>query len=267
MALISVVLTACSDDDDFADSIFDLTEPELSELDLWLENNFRKPYNVRVLYKWKDFETNQVLKLVPAKEEKVIPFLEIIQQAWMNPYVELGGVDFFARTSPKQIMLIGSSGYLEDGMYLLGEAEQGNRITIYGVNTLDVDTDKELLVRHARTFHHEFVHILNQLVKFSPAFEELSADKYTLNWTQMSNYWEEGFVSQYAAENANEDFAEMVASFLFMDQDNWEALMGLNSILKEKETIMLQYMKNVWNIDMHKLRSRVLAEVSNIMKG
>lgn len=261
---------ACSDDDNFSDTILD-TDPGIkTELDKWIMTNFTKSHNIDIIYKWRDFETNQELNLVPPEEDRIIPLLQTIQQVWMNPYIQLGGLPFFNKTAPKQIMLIGSPGYLEDGMFLLGEAEQGNRITIYSINGID-PLDKGVLLRNTHTFHHEYVHILHQLVKYPPAFEELNAADYTTNWASISDPYQLGFVSNYAAADANEDFAEMVSQFVMMEEDNWNGMMLYPSSpearkkLKEKETIMLQYMKNVWGIDMHQLRKLVQEEVYKLL--
>ena len=46
-------VSACSDDD-LGPSIFNPSTEELTELDLWMQDNFTKPYNIEVLYKWLD---------------------------------------------------------------------------------------------------------------------------------------------------------------------------------------------------------------------
>ena len=57
-----------------------------------------------------------------------------------------------------------------------------------------------------------------------------------------------------------------------MDEENWQGMFlypdseEARKKLKEKETIMLQYMKNVWGIDMHQLRKLVQDEIAKILK-
>lgn len=269
--LLAGLLAACSDDDDFSDTILDTTPEPLTETDVWIMNNFTKVHNIDVIYKWRDFETNQELNLVPPTEDRVIPFLDVIRRVWMDPYIKLGGVPFFNKTAPKQLMLVGSAGYMDDGLYLLGEAEQGNRITVYAINNSN-PYEEEMLLRNASTFHHEYVHILHQLEKYPPAFEEISAMDYTTNWSSISDPQQLGFVSSYAAQDANEDFAETVANFVMMTVEEWGGMLlypdseEAKKKLKEKETIMLQYMKNVWGIDMHQLRKLVQEEIAKILK-
>jgi substrate import-associated zinc metallohydrolase lipoprotein len=262
---------ACSDDDDFQDSILK-TNPEVqTPLDEWIWDNFTEKFNIRIIYKWKTFEISPELNLVPVEEDKIVPFLQIIQQVWMGPYIQLGGEVFFKETTPKQIALVGSVGFMEDGVYLLGEAERGRRITILGLNTRQIDEQRVLQFTH--DFHHEYTHILNQLKSYPPAFEAISAGAYTSTWTQVTNPYAEGFISNYAMADANEDFAEMVSYFVILNDSSWElrfqAAGGVGSDaynkLKEKETIMLQYMKNMYNIDMYTLRDLVQVQMSKII--
>jgi substrate import-associated zinc metallohydrolase lipoprotein len=265
VATLVALCVACSDDDDFQSSILD-AEPEVrSELDEWIWQNFTSPYNIRVIYKWKTFEISPELKLVPVLEDKVQPFLEIVQTVWVEPYLELGGPTFFKETTPKQIALVGSLGFMEDGYYLFGEAERGQRITILGLNTRVVD--EEVVRQYAHDFHHEYTHILNQRKAYPAAFEAISAGQYTTSWGQVSGSaaMAQGFISNYAMSDAVEDFAEMVSYFVIFPADTWNTLFNTlqenaptaYNRLKEKETIMIQYMKNMYNIDMYALRTHV----------
>ena len=61
-------VSACSDDD-LGPSIFDPSTEELTELDLWMQANFTKPYNIEVLYKWLDIESDMAATLVPPTED------------------------------------------------------------------------------------------------------------------------------------------------------------------------------------------------------
>ena len=99
--LFTGLLAACSDDDDFSDTILDTTPEPLTETDVWIMENFTQSHNIDVIYKWRDFETNQELNLVPPSEDRVIPFLDVIRRVWMEPYIKLGGISFFNKTAPK----------------------------------------------------------------------------------------------------------------------------------------------------------------------
>jgi substrate import-associated zinc metallohydrolase lipoprotein len=272
VALVAIC-SACSDDDDFQDSILEIIPETRSELDEWIWDNFTEDYNIRVIYKWKTFEISPELKLVPVNEDKVVPFLEVIRKVWMQPYIQLGGEVFFKETTPKQIALVGSVGFMEDGYYLLGEAERGQRITILGLNTRVID--KDLVEQYAHDFHHEYTHILNHIKSYPPAFETISAAQYTSSWAQtaLSEVLGQGFISNYAMSDAVEDFAEMLSWFVIYDEARWDLRLqasgGPGSVgysrLKEKETIMIQYMKNMYNIDMYALRALVQRAMADVI--
>lgn len=276
MAALAVVLaaTACSDDDDFRPSIITTTPKPQTEVDKWIRSNFGA-YNIDVIYKWHDFETNQEYDLVPAEESRVIPCLSVIQRIWMNPYLEVGGEEFFKKTAPKQLMLLGSEGYLENGLTVVGEADQGMRITLYNLNAQN-PKDDAVVANYTQIFHHEYIHILHQLVKYPAAYEALCSGKYTQSWQgyNVNQALGLGFIDPYAMENANEDFAQMISKFVTLDAYTWQAQFNQAQaqsmegyrILREKETLILQYMQSVWGIDLYTLRDLVRRQVELIQQ-
>lgn len=171
-------------------------------------------------------------------------------------------------------MLVGSAGYNEDGTYTMGQTESGSKITIFNLN-MDNPAEENAMVSYTHTFHHEFAHVFHQTVELPEAFELVTANAYTSSWTSVSNtdalntY---GCISAYAMADADEDFAEMIAYFLRMNKENWEKIVnnqfneGCKKI-KEKETIMLNYMQNVWGINMYQLREKVQRGMNDILLG
>ncbi len=201
--------------------------------------------------------------MVPPKEDRVRPFLETIVKGWVKAYEEsTAGPVFFKTMAPKQIMLVGSAGFNTDGTYVIGEAEQGNKITIYNINMND-PTAVSILDGNLRVFHHEFSHVLHHTQEYPEAFELISAGDYTSEWSSVARPNTVGFISSYAAMDPDEDFAEMVSWFIDRDSAGWEGHMiaGGNAEgsrkLREKESIMLNYMRNVWNIDLYQIRASV----------
>ncbi len=270
---LAALFAACSEEK-FHPSILDTEEENLTELDQWIVENFRIPHNMDIIYHWDDFEADPSFVLVPPGEEKVEPFLRVIRKMWIEPYTELAGLDFFNKYCPKQIMLVGSAGYNADGTYTMGQTENGSKITVYNLN-MDTPTDENAMRSYTHTFHHEFAHVFHQTEELPEAFELVTADAYTSSWTSISgtdalNTY--GCISSYAMADADEDFAEMVSWFLIMDQKDWEKIVdnqfnpGCKKI-KEKETIMLNYMKNVWGIDMYQLREKVQRGMNDILLG
>src|SRR5258706_7545910 len=94
------------------------------EIDKWIFDTLTVPYNIGVKYKWDQGELqadfNKVL--VPPKEEKVIPLMGAIKEAWINPYVTEAGDLFFKNVSPKFIILVGSPVF-EQGAVILCTAD------------------------------------------------------------------------------------------------------------------------------------------------
>lgn len=261
------LLAACSEEE-FRPSILDTTEEKKTELDEWIMKNFTEPHNIEIIYQWDDFESNQEYNLVPPAEDKVQLFLEVIQQVWVEPYLEVAGASFFSPLCPKQIMLVGSAGYNTDGSYLMGEAAGGNKITMYNLN-YDNPKSANMIAQYTHNFHHEFSHILHQTVEYPEAFGLITADAYTSSWANESSSFSKGCISKYAMADADEDFAEMVAYYVHSTDVQWSQYMSSGGTegskkLKEKETIMLNYMQSVWGINLHDVREKVLAAMMKV---
>lgn len=264
---VAALLSACSDED-FRPSILDTTEENRTELDNWIMKTFTGPHNIEIIYQWDDYESNQEYNLVPPSEDKVQAFLEVIKQVWVEPYMEVAGASFFSPLCPKQIMLVGSPGYNTDGTYLMGEAAGGNKITMYNLN-YDNPKSANMVNVTTHNFHHEFCHILHQTVEYPEAFSLISGDAYTSSWQNETSSFAKGCISKYAMADADEDFAEMVAYFVHSTATQWSQYMNSGGAegsrkLKEKETIILNYMQSIWGINLHAVREKVLAAMLKV---
>ena len=264
------LLQACSDDDDFHPSIIEDKEEAFTELDQWIFDKYIKPHNISVMYRWKEDESNQTLVLVPPKEEKVQPLLELIKTVWIDPYLVTPGRTFFNSYCPKQLMLIGSVGYTDDDNFVLGETEGSYKVTMYDVNRLDpADYGQDslgllnMILNVSHNFHHEFVHVLHQKVIYPESFEEISANEYSSTGWKNIVLSNSAFVTQYAGKDADEDFAEMVSYYLILSSSQWNSMIkngrdeAAVAKLQLKEKIMRQYMKREWKIDIDELRSYI----------
>ena len=100
-------------------------------IDAWIFDTLTVPYNIGVKYKWDQGELQSDFNkdLVPPKEEKIIPLMSAIKQAWINPYVTEAGLLFFKNISPKFFILVGSPAF-ERGAIKLGTAEGGRKVDI-----------------------------------------------------------------------------------------------------------------------------------------
>ena len=264
-------MSACSDDD-LGPSIFDPSTEELTELDLWMQANFTKPYNIEVLYKWLDIESDMAATLVPPTEDNAAGLADVLKKIWCLPYVNIAGNDFFCKLAPKQLMFIGSSRYNSDGTVTKGSAEGGRKIIIYEVNQFD-RTNATRLKRYMKTIHHEFTHIANQTIEFPKEYELISPG-YVEQWKNMKDQeaYDAGFISPYAMSEPSEDFAEMVGIMLSNSRAEWEVLLDKPATqdgkdkLQQKLEMVLNYYRDVWNVDLYALQEeceKAIYEVVN----
>lgn len=242
-----------------------------SELDNYIYNTFTKPFNIDVKYRWDGTEVDVTKTLVPPKTEKVKPLLEVVRGAWIDPYTAEAGTLFIQKNSPKQYVLVGSLQYNSSGTYTLGEAEGGNKVTLYNVNNFD-KTDRAVTQRILKTIHHEFTHILHQTVMYPKEFPLITPAGYTADWTSSAyaNFLNSGFITAYAQAAPNEDFAEMTAIMLTQGKSGYEAILKTNTLpagtalIRKKEEIVVSYFKQTWGIDFTTLQTRVQKAINDI---
>lgn len=235
-------------------------------LDIWLNTNFTKPYNINVKYRWDGTEYDNSKTLVPPSVDKVQPLMELVKGAWIDAYVGEVNATFVKTYAPKNYVLVGSVSYNTNGSYTLGEAEGGMKVTLYNVNNFST-TDRSVSKRILKTIHHEFGHILHQNIQYPVDFANITPSGYTADWnsTAGSDYANKGFITQYAQASPNEDFVEMIAIMLTEGKLAYEALLASNTnaasvaAIRAKEAIVVAYLKSVWNVDIYTLQNRVQA--------
>jgi substrate import-associated zinc metallohydrolase lipoprotein len=252
-------------------------DPSSSKTDIYIYENFINPYNVNVKYKWDYTESDLSKNLVPPKEELIIPFLNAVSRAWMDPYTEIdaksNGLFIFSRYIPKMLFLVGSSGYNRDGTVTQGTAEGGKKIVLYEINNYN-SKNIAVLQRYFHVMHHEFGHIFHQTREFSPEFQYISAGLYTSNWHLNTNAKANslGFITNYAMCEYHEDFVEMVAMMLTRSKTEWDALLakfpasGKEQVLA-KERHVITYFKDKWNIDVFELQEIIHKKITEYMNN
>ena len=271
VAICLPLLAACDKEDLGASDIHvpEFDYASLSETDKYIYDNYTVPYNVAVVYRWNqgDMSSDDMRKnLVPPREDQVKPFLDMIKQVWVDTYTEEMGAQTLREYIPKQILLVGSSSYNDDGSTTGGTAEGGRQIVLYNVNEFDFQLSQ--IQSYAHVMHHEFAHILHQTVEYDSEFEKLTP-AYSSSWMQMSDETarSQGFITAYASSSANEDFAEMVSQMLTHSPEEWDALIeGAGNAegvehLRSKEAIVISYMKNNWNVDMETFQVDVMEAI------
>ena len=268
-ALCLSFLTAC-DKEDLGGSNIHVPEFDynaLSETDKYIYDHYTVPYNVEVVYRWNqgDVSSDDMRKnLVPPRESQVEPFLEMIEKVWVDTYTAEVGQQTLRSYIPKQILLVGSASYNDDGSTTEGTAEGGRQIVLYSVN--DFNFTLEQIQSYAHVMHHEFAHILHQNVEYDAEFEKITPS-YSSSWMQMNDETArtKGFITAYASSSADEDFAEMVSIMLTNSPEDWDNMIESAGnataveALRKKEAIVVAYMKNNWGVDMKDFQKEVVS--------
>jgi substrate import-associated zinc metallohydrolase lipoprotein len=260
-------------------------------IDHWIYDTLTIPYNISTKYKWDQFEGSDFLSrtLVPPKEEVIVPLLSSIKRVWINNFISEAGEIFFKRLSPKFIYMIGSPAYEDDGSIVQGTAEGGRKIILLDVNRTRVKgmagytrSDSTFLKRMFHVIEHEFGHILHQNIKYPASFEDINPQHYTAEWINYSKAGAlaDGFITNYSMNNANDDFVEMMAVMLTEGKDGYERMLasipnatsprGITRAqalarLRAKESIMVTYFKEAWNIDFYRLQSKTRASIVELI--
>ncbi|MBP3738550.1 MAG: hypothetical protein J6I72_05825 [Muribaculaceae bacterium] len=227
-------LSSCSEDK-MGPSIFPDSEEELNpdavtyKFDQWLEENYRKPYNVKFIYKMQDISTNMNYNLVPASYEKAQNLALLVKWLWFDVYAQIAGEDFIKANAPRVLHIIGSASMNPSSGYeTIGLAEGGVKVNLFKVNQMDIENFDQMNTYYFTTMHHEFTHILHQKINYPKEFDEITNTKYDGNdWTSRGGTEHDGvvnslgFVTKYASSATREDFAEVVAQYITMTDEEW----------------------------------------------
>lgn len=257
-----------------------------TSIDKWLYDSLVVPYNIATKYKWDQSELDLDKTLVPPKEEKIIPVMRSIKKVWMEPYILQAGELFFKKYSPKLFVLAGSASWNLDGSKTLGTAEGGREIVIYQLNDFKnksmpgyLPSDSVIPKQMYHVIHHEFTHILDQNIRRPVSFDDVTKGFYTADWINTDDYAarQDGFVTAYALSSPTEDFAEMVSIMLIEGKAGFDNI--VNSItgtssrgttaaeaqakLRQKESLVVNYFKQAWNVDFYTLQLRVRNAIVN----
>lgn len=239
-------------------------------LDAWLKTNFLDPYNIEVIYRYSDYYKDNDKVVAPVNPDRVQPQMQSVINGFINPYIDIAGSAFMKKMLPKQWILFGSGSYNSDGSSTNATAAAGRRITLYYVNKFN-ENNADTVARRLRTIHHEFTHILNQIVPMPTDFESITKATYNADWTKISaaTAQAQGYVRNYAASQPSEDFAEMV-SFLLVHGQAWFDNYANNSTtegkaaLKAKEASVVQYFTINLGIDFRALQQEVQNVIRNV---
>jgi substrate import-associated zinc metallohydrolase lipoprotein len=238
-AFLAVFSSACVQfDDSLTESIFE-DEPALDptsetySFDRYLEDNYRKAYNLDFLYKMQDVGSDIDYNLIPTELEKSKQMAILAKYLWFDAYAEVVGPEFLKYYGPRIIHLIGSGAYNPNlGTVVLGSAEGGIKVTLYECNRMNPNQVEVLNEYYFKTMHHEFSHILHQQKTYPKEFETYSAGHYDPSyWQQRSNEVAAslGFASPYGSSQPREDFVEIIANYIVKSDAWWKDWLDMAS--------------------------------------
>lgn len=284
LILTLAVFASCKKEDDLGDvsAIPGLGGDSwvATELDTYIKDTFTIPFNVAAKYKWDQGELDFDKTLTPPREEKIKPVLSSIKKVWIDNYVAEAGKLFMQKYIPKFFVLVGSANWNTDGTITLGTAEGGRRIVLYVLNDFRVkgmqgyvSSDSVNIKMMFHTIEHEFGHILHQTVLYPQEFKRISVGDYTSNWNNIADSTanEKGFISAYAQSAPDEDFVEMISIMLTEGKARYEAFVNniksaeARSKLRQKEAIVVNYFKDVWNINFTSLQTRTRNSINTLI--
>lgn len=213
----TILLLGCSGEEKLNTPQRQVGEPE-TELDIYINENFTKKYGMAIRYKFVDSFLSVGQQTTPPLVENVRPMLDFIEKYWIQPYLEVeNGEDFFSKNVPAEIILFGGL-IFQGNTVLLGVADAGVRVSLLDVNSVNPD-DQDWILFQLGTIYHEFAHVVHQRNKLPPSFETISPSGYTSagSWFNLTanDALSRGFVSPYGTSSPNEDYAEVVAHYLY----------------------------------------------------
>ena len=133
------------------------------------------------------------------------------------------------------------------------------------------------------TLFHESAHTLHEERAYPPEYDKLSAldyqkqDAFSYWWRNGKVSHHAGFVSDYASTDADEDFAELFATYVLSSDEEWDKLLTKadakirtsakytgKEIILQKLAIMKQYVRDEYSTDLDAIRQKALEKLYQI---
>lgn len=280
LASSGIIFSACNKEDKLSpDSVFVDSSVPKNALDNFLYTNYIQPYNVEIIYKYVDKESDLAYRLVPAPFEASIRLSKLMVHAVLEPYTAVTGSQKFLKDNfPKIITYTGSVPVQTNGVIILGTAEAWTKVSLYNLLELNESNGKDanfLNYYYFKTIHHEFQHILNQNKPYPSNFKEISGLSYVEDeWNTKYNLITAviaGFISPYASKSDGEDYAELYSYYVTRSEADFNAILNLagttsagKTIILAKLAIVKSYMNSEWGINMDQLRQNILNKYSTL---
>ncbi len=279
LAMTAVAFTSCeSDEPDKSYTVIQIGNTDKNQFDLWLTENFNKPYNIDFKYRYEDVQGDFNYYLIPARFDDAVTMAHLVKHLCVDTYVEVAGRDFTCNYFPKMFFTVGEWEYRNNGTIILGTAEGGRKIFLAGLNYLPsyMKSAENLNHYYFKTIHHEFTHILNQIKPIQSDFQLITGTGYVADmWNEApfnSEYGQNGFISAYSQHSYTEDFAEMLSIYVTNDAAGWASMMksrpaSSQALLNQKLDKVREYMFNSYNIDIDELRDVIQRRQQEVISG
>ena len=246
-SLVALMMFSSCSDEKLGPTIFDTAETTVDstkasyKFDLYLYNNFLKPYNLKFIYRMEDAGADMDYNLVPATYENSKKLAVLSKYLWFDVYAKVVSPEFIKLWGPRIIHLIGSPAYNPaNRTMILGLAEGGIKISLFRVNNINTNNVDMLNEFYFKTMHHEFAHILHQTKSYPKEFNLISFKYYEpFSWQDRPERVVEslGFVSPYGSSQTREDFLEIIANYIVKTDAQWNTILDNASKGWEKDGI------------------------------
>ena len=274
LLLLALTWVSCSEEELSSESVITIDQEDYTPFDY----NYVAPYNIQFKYRYEDNESDMNYYTIPARYEAAVKLAHSVKYMCLESYDEVGGIAFTRAYFPKLIFTIGEWEYENNGTYILGTAEGGKKILLSGANYIDqyVKDADELNRYYLKTIHHEFTHIMNQTVNYSADFQLITGSGYVADkWSEPpynTDFLTRGFITAYAQHSPDEDFAEMLSTFVCNSPERWAYWMGLagtegERLIMTKFDLVNRYMNDSFGIDLVQLRNVVQRRQLDITMG
>ena len=224
---LALAFLGCDNDDKLADESVIIGSGEESQnltpqndLDKYLDENFAKPYNIQILYRFLEREISRIYTYTPTKYDKAIEFANIFNYLFIDPYVKLTSKTFMKEHSFNTLILIGEPAFNPTGTKLVGLATAGIKIHLTEINHLEPNNIYWLNDNILATLYHENAHTWHQAKLYTTDYEKISAsdyknDRWVNEWNfSTKNYLRAGFITAYSSFDHDEDFVELLARYI-----------------------------------------------------
>ena len=286
LLFLVVLFASCKKEDALTAEVdpaptFDTRTP----LGLKLKEMFDK-YGIVFEYEWNRFAYAPNVIANPAKEEDVLPYIELLQEIYFKAMDTVGGAGIVStKETPVRIMLIGN-GINYGGSESFGESTAGqagniqpNRLTLGGLTpfgdvlraksaTSDADFLSAIYDAAPSSFpndagligfvYHEYTHYLDAKHQIPNGFQTPSATEYLRGSDQYKNVSlttaiSKGFFIPYGMQNEHEDFATFVQTIIWKTDAQMSSTYLTNSAAITKYKLVTKYFEDL-GIPIVKLR-------------